>query len=226
MSSPSILLDGTVGSQAYGLATKGSDVDTMSVHVQPTVVLTGLDKPPAETIETKAPDSVSHEIGKFLRLSLGGNPNILEFLWLPVHTVYYQAGNDLINIREDFLSQEIRHRYLGYADQQFKRLERDHRFPDVPIARKEKHARHLLRLLQQGMYIWRTGELKVEVDNPDELHDAAKRVIDPDVGNLLAGELCRQASDYFDSVATPLPLEPARTRARDLLADIRAGWIR
>ncbi|QIG58759.1 tRNA nucleotidyltransferase [Gordonia phage DatBoi] len=218
---PHTLLSGVVGSQAYGLATPESDVDTMSVHVEPTMNLLGIDKAPEPTIETKNPDSVSHEIGKFLYLSLQGNPNILEFLWLGAWIIEDEFGDRLIDIREDFLSIQVRERYLGYAKNQFKKFASGGRFSNVPANRIEKNARHMLRLVQQGSTIWETGTVEVRVENPGALRAEAEYIARGDNGAKYALSVIEDAERFFDETPTNLPAEPRRDRAEALLADIR-----
>ncbi|AOE43788.1 tRNA nucleotidyltransferase [Gordonia phage Bantam] len=220
---PHTLLSGVVGSQAYGLATPESDVDTMSVHVEPTMNLVGINKAPEATIETKNPDSVSHEVGKFLWLALEGNPNIQELLWLKDWTHLTGYGEWLISIRQHFLSQQVKERYLGYANNQFKKFESSggSRFGNVPVNRNEKNARHLLRLVRQGKRIWLTGRVELEVPNPEELRAEARFIAAHPAGPTHALRVLATAEKFFDETPTSLPELPRRDRAEELLAHIR-----
>src|SRR5687767_11333145 len=124
------ILAGVVGSQAYGLATPTSDTDILGIYVTPTLHHFRLN-PPAETVDGKvsvdgvpAGDATWHEVAKFARLALKCNPTVLELLWLPEYTVEEAEGQDLLDIRSAFLSAKyVRDAYLGYATQQFRRLE-------------------------------------------------------------------------------------------------------
>ena len=76
-----ILLEGVVGSHAYGLATETSDVDTAGVFAVATEELFQLSKPD-QTQVTHQPDSTYHEAEKFINLVKGCNPTAMELLWL------------------------------------------------------------------------------------------------------------------------------------------------
>lgn len=120
-----VLLSGIVGSTAYGLAHEGSDIDRLGVFAAPTVSLHGLHRP-KESHVTKDPDVTLHEAAKWCRLALGGNPTASELVWLPdeLYEVRTPLGDELIGIRSAFLSAErVRNAYLGYATQQFRRLQ-------------------------------------------------------------------------------------------------------
>src|SRR3954452_3424124 len=120
-----ILLSGIIGSTAYGLAREGSDVDRLGMFAAPTETLLGLHTPKESHVST-APDRTLHEAAKWCRLALAGNPTVMELVWLPVglYEVLTPLGEELIGIRTSFLSaQRVRDAYLGYAVQQFRRLE-------------------------------------------------------------------------------------------------------
>lgn len=65
----SVILQGVVGSTAYGLAREGSDVDRLGIFVTPTLDLVGLGKPKDTRVGFK-PDITHHEVGKYLGLAL------------------------------------------------------------------------------------------------------------------------------------------------------------
>ena len=146
-----VLLQGVVGSTAYGLATPESDIDRLGVFAWPTRRFHGL-VPPKETLDSHEPDICMHEAGKACRLLMGGNPTVNEILWLDDYEVRTALGEELISIRGAFLSAgRVKGAYLGYATQQFNRLLTRGRFSsDIPERRVAKHARHLKRLVVQG----------------------------------------------------------------------------
>lgn len=158
-----VLLSGIVGSTAYGLADEFSDEDRLGLFAAPTVAFYGLHRPD-ETHVTIHPDSTYHEAGKFCRLVLGGNPTVTELLWLNDYEVTTPLGEEAVGIRSSFLSaKRVRDAYLGYATQQFRRLENrgDGSFSADTRKRTSKHARHLWRLLFQGSELHQTGNLAV-----------------------------------------------------------------
>lgn len=169
-----VILEAVVGSTAYGLATPESDVDMMGVFILPTAEFSRL-IPPGDSDFSKVshePDVAHHELGKFARLALKSNPTILELLWTPESFVKVQNedGRQLRQRRSWFASRKlVQDAYLGYATQQFKRMA-EHKGPGKQ-KRKEKNARHLLRLLIQGRDLYCTGELNIVVDDPTFYHE-------------------------------------------------------
>jgi predicted nucleotidyltransferase len=165
MDVPNVLLSGIVGSTAYGLAGPHSDVDMLGVFAAETVTLHGL-TPPGESIVSSKPDATFHEARKYVTLALGGNPTVSELMWLPcdLYDIRSPLGDELIDLRYAFLSaKRTRDAYLGYAEQQFRKLEArgDGSFSADTRKRTAKHARHLMRLCAQGYELYATGSLLV-----------------------------------------------------------------
>jgi len=158
-----VIIEGVVGSTAYGLATPESDVDRLGVFVHPTRSILGL-APLFETTTETNPDRTIHEVKKFLWLASQCNPTILELLWLDSYTVMTDEGEALLRLRKAVLSQQARDRYAGYAFGQVQRLRsRGDSFSADTRKRTEKHGRHIARLLIQGQHLNATGELRVRL---------------------------------------------------------------
>src|SRR5690349_9856111 len=204
-----ILLSGIVGSTAYGLAHEGSDVDRLGMFAAPTEELHGLHRP-QESHVTTHPDRTLHEAAKWCRLALGGNPTVMELVWLPdeLYEVRTPLGDELIGIRSSLLSaKRVRDAYLGYATQQFKRLyERgDGSFSADTRKRTAKHARHLMRLCQQGYLLYTTGRLEIRVDDPQEYFDFGEAVARDGMAAL---PVLEEYEALFDAATSPLPQRP------------------
>ena len=178
-----IILEGIVGSTAYGLATENSDIDKLGLYVAPTQEILSLRKP-EETIVKNKPDITYHEVEKFMNLALKCNPTVLELLFLENYEILTDEGIGLLTIKDAFLSNTIKNSYGGYAVSQARKLniraytdnELNKPLKDVTRGfsaktsnRPFKHARHCFRLLQQGKQLLETGTLKVKVDNRNEL---------------------------------------------------------
>ncbi|HEY0701081.1 MAG TPA: nucleotidyltransferase domain-containing protein [Micromonospora sp.] len=222
-----LLLSGIVGSTAYGLAGPGSDIDRLGVFAAPTVAFHGL-HPPRESIVTTNPDRTLHEAAKWCRLALGGNPTATELVWLPddLYEVRTELGDRLIGIRSAFLSApRVRSAYLGYASQQFRRLESrgDGSFSADTRRRTAKHARHLARLVHQGRHLYATGELPVRLADPGFFRDFGDRVAAGDLDRARA--LVAGAERDFDVIRTPLPDEPDEATVERWLLDVRAAGL-
>lgn len=224
-----VILQGIVGSTAYGLAREGSDVDRLGVFAAPSESFFGLNPPvgKAATITQHEPsDTTYHELGKFCALALQCNPTILELLWLPdeLYEIGSFFGYRLRSRRNLFLSrQRVRDAYFGYATQQFERLSNKSRFPDVPVNRIEKHARHLRRLLYQGLELYEFGTMSVRVTDRETYFDFGERVA---AGELdLAERLIDRFQEWFDNAKSPLPEEPDKTAVEAFLRLTRKALL-
>lgn len=220
-----LLLSGIVGSTAYGLARPGSDVDRLGVFAVPTVQLHGL-RAPKDSHVTHQPDQTLHEAAKWCRLALQGNPTVLEVVWLPhdLYEVRTPLGDDLIAIRTSFLSApRVRAAYLGYAEQQFRRLvaRGDGSFSADTRRRTAKHARHLRRLCEQGLQLYTTGRLDVRVSDPDAYFDFGEAVVaDPDHARPYLVHI----EEAFDATTSPLPDQPDEAPVEEWLQRVRAHF--
>lgn len=221
-----ILLKGVVGSTAYGLNHAGSDIDYLGIFAAPTEEILGL-HPPKDSIVTKDPDCTYHEVEKFVRLTLGGNPSVSELLWLDKYEHVSDFGSDLLSIRKSFLSSSrVRDAYLGYAYSQFGRLlnRGDGSFSADTRKRTEKHARHLVRLVEQGFYLYVTGELVVDLRSnasevhPDWVHEMGRKIADdPEV----AKTYMTSAKERFGKAVTVLPDRPDESIVESWLLKVR-----
>jgi predicted nucleotidyltransferase len=219
-----ILLSGVVGSAAYGLAGPDSDIDRLGVFTWPTALMFGL-TPPNDSICTTKPDVTYHEAAKACRLMLGGNPTASEILWLESHETKTPLGDELIGIRNAFLSaKRTRDAYLGYATQQFRKLlSRDGKSfgSDIPQRRTAKHARHLMRLCDQGYELYTTGHLRIRLEDPQRYLDFGEQVAaDPQsVIPFMAA-----AEQRFNDARTVLPDEPRVAVVEGWLHRVRRAY--
>lgn len=206
------LLQGIVGSTAYGFAHEGSDVDRLGVYAVPTEDLFGLNRP-KESYVTTDPDYTWHEIAKWCRLALKCNPTAMELVWLAddLYETITPSGRELIGMRNAFLSYQcVRSAYLGYATQQLVKMKswkvkmdnrEDH---DSIHAKRLKHARHVVRLLVQAQELNADRNLVIRLPKPDWVWGIAEEMVaDPTLGD----SLLRAAEREFDG-PTALPELP------------------
>lgn len=218
-----VLLEGIVGSTAYGLATATSDVDKLGVMQLPTEHFLGLQSPLESSLShvEHEPDVTYHDVGKFCRLALGCNPTVTELLWLPkeLYTVCRWVGSELIMMRKDFLSaQRVKDAYMGYAQSQATRAIGRMGKDGPTWHREEKHARHLLRLMHQGYTLYTTGELPVRLNDPERYHDFGKRAVqDLDYMSDMFAAYQRK----FDSAVTVLPEKPKTKEISEWVLELR-----
>lgn len=224
-----ILLSGIVGSTAYGLNNPDSDVDRMGIYAMPSIQLFGLHTPLMRELTwvTKDPDQVFHEAMKFCHLTLKCNPSVTELIWLPkdLYETITPFGEALIDIRHSFLSAHlVRSAYLGYATGQFQRLlsRGDGSFSSDTRKRTAKHARHLLRLLDQGVALYRSGVLEVRVANPDWYFNWGEEIAkEPDHARRFLAD----AEHSFDMMRTVLPDKPDEATVAAWLLEVRRAYL-
>ena len=227
-----ILLSGVVGSTAYNLNGPESDVDRLGIYAAPTTAFHGLNPPTGSnaSLVTHEPDVTLHEAGKFATLALNGNPSVMELMWLEEYETITSLGHDLIGIRESFLcASRVRDAYLGFATQQLKRMGQfTHDRPrEEKIAKPHrpekvaKHARHLLRLLIQGVELYQTGELRVR------LTDYEVAVVQTESMLASSGDMqgiwdrLDKAHEVFDAGSDVLPDRPDHQVVEDWLLKVR-----
>ncbi|MEY9864547.1 putative nucleotidyltransferase [Catenulispora sp. GAS73] len=216
-----VLLSGIVGSTAYGLSGPGSDVDRLGMFAAPTLSLLGLHTP-RDSHVTSAPDVTFHEAAKLARLALGGNPTASELLWLPddLYELRTPLGDEAIALRTSLLSApRVHDAYLGYATQQFRKLlSRDPTWTHRKIA---KHARHLMRLVDQGHELYTTGHVTIRLADPERYRDFGERVAaDPDAARPFMAD----AEERFATARSVLPTEANTAAAEDWVLRVRKAF--
>src|SRR6188768_2027896 len=127
MRKTTLLLEGIVGSTAYGLAHAESDIDKKGIFAFDTNDLFGLNyRTLMDVSSSNDPDRTIYEAAKWCNLALKCNPNILELAYLPadLYTVRTGLGDALIEIRDSFLSAPaVRAAYINYARSQLHKIE-------------------------------------------------------------------------------------------------------
>nr|WP_106784486.1 nucleotidyltransferase domain-containing protein [Lysinibacillus timonensis] len=171
-----IILLGQVGSHAYGTATTNSDLDFKGVCIPPAEYFMGLqsfegyDKMGGKNFKNQAGDidvTIIH-INKFVRDATAGVPNNLELLFLDQSDYLHvdQFGQELIGMREQFLSKRIMKKYGGYAKSQAQKL-KQRTLTGLPHGYDTKLYMHTVRLLEMAIEILNERTLTVK------RHDAA-----------------------------------------------------
>ena len=205
-----------VGSRAYGLDHDDSDTDRRGIYLAPADLHWSLFGAP-EQFEDNATQSCYWELQKFLIMALKANPNILECLYSPTVEKVTPLGEELLALRQGFLSHMIFQTFNGYALSQFKKIEQDLRNHGEV---RWKHAMHLLRLLLTGAVTLREGRVPVRVEAHRDRLLAVKR------GEMLWAEVdaWRQElhRDFEHALAeTKLPERPDYEAANRFLVKAR-----
>jgi hypothetical protein len=149
-----------VGSRAFGLDDVNSDTDRRGIYLPPAEIHWSLYGIP-EQLENNDNQECYWELQKFLILALKANPNVLECLYTPLVEIATPLAEELVAMREIFLSQLIYQTYNGYVMSQFKKMEQDIRNKgEVRL----KRAMHLIRLLLSGITVLKEGVVPVKVE--------------------------------------------------------------
>jgi hypothetical protein len=212
-----ILVKAIVGSHAYGFNKPDSDQDYLGVFIVPTKTFMGLYGYP-ETIVRNSPDRTYHEVGKFMRLAMKGNPTVLELLYFDDYLITSPEFEQLIFFRAHFLSKQVRGAYLGYAIAQINKLkERVTDFESGLKKRTTKHARHCFRLLWQYRELCQVGCLTPRLSIPE-----CEELLAFDT--MTADEIVEKfESEFqaFEDLECPFKATPDLKKLNEILVSIR-----
>ncbi|WP_341739908.1 nucleotidyltransferase domain-containing protein [Microcoleus sp. CAWBG640] len=209
-----------VGSKAYGLDNAQSDTDRRGIYQPPANLHWSLYGIP-EQLENKQNDECYWELQKFLIVALKGNPNVLECLYTPLVETVSPVAQELLDIREIFLSKLVYQTYNGYVLSQFKKMEQDLRNTGEV---RWKHAMHLIRLLLSGITVLKEGFVPVRVDDyRSQLLSIRNQEVPWDEVNRWRLDLHREFDRAFGS--TRLPERPNYEKANQFLIKARRSAI-
>lgn len=208
------------GSRAFGLDVEGSDTDRRGIYLPPAELHWSLHGVP-EQLENEATQETYWELGKFVRLALKADPNILECLHSPLVEDANDLARELLAMREAFLSKLVYQTYNGYVLSQFRKLEQDLR---TRGAIKWKHAMHLVRLLIEGIAVVRDHVVPVRVTEHRDVLLAIRAGRTPwSEINELRLELHRRFDEAFR--ATTLPDRPDFARVDAFVVRARRRMV-
>lgn len=137
-----------IGSRAYGLDDDDSDIDRRGIFLPHANLHWSLYGVP-EQLENDATQEVYWELQKFIVLALKANPNVLECLYSPIIEHSTTLAEELLSLKDSFLSKLLFQTYSGYVASQFKKMQTDIRNQGRV---KWKHVMHLIRLLLSGTH--------------------------------------------------------------------------
>lgn len=209
-----------VGSRAYGLDREGSDTDRRGIYLPPADLHWSLYGVP-EQLENHDTQECYWELQKFLILALKANPNVLECLYTPLVEIANPIAEELLSIREIFLSKLVYQTYNSYVISQFKKMEQDLR---VKGEIRWKHAMHLIRLLLSGIKVLESGFVPIKVEEyRDELMAIREETILWQEVNNWRLSLHEQFDRAFSQ--SSLPERPNYERANQFLIVARQQMV-
>ncbi|MFT5524131.1 MAG: putative nucleotidyltransferase [Pirellulaceae bacterium] len=211
-----------VGSRAFGLATEESDDDIRGIFLPPANLHWSLYSIPEQFERNEHGDDIVYwELEKYVRLALKANPNVLETLWTPQVLHIEPIAEELLDIREAFLSKHIYKTYSGYVLSQFRRMHNSYRKTGDF---KAKHAMHLIRLLYSGISALRDQSIMVDVS----LHRETLLEIKRGEWDFERVQQCAMKLDAeFQTVfgQTELPEQPDYRRVDEFLIRARRSMV-
>jgi uncharacterized protein len=155
------------GSKSYGIDGPASDDDYAGIFLSPLRAFVSLDGPGSDSETGHGPDFTLHELGKFCRLALKGNPAVLEVLWNEDVLEIDAWGRALRERRTSFLHHDGLGVYVAYAESQLKKMARGGGLHAGLHAKggtyNGKFGAHLIRLLHAGITLAASGEVMVRV---------------------------------------------------------------
>lgn len=205
-----------IGSRAYGLEDEQSDTDYRGFYLPPADLHWSLTKLP-EQLENDSTQEVYWEIEKFIKLALKANPTILECLYTPIVELITPLAEDLIELRNIFLSQKVYETYNGYAQAQFKRISNNAEKGNI----KWKHVMHMIRLLQSGIHLLKHNTVLVQVSNREQLLAIKRGELSWEEVDKLRLSLHKE----FAQTANTLPVHPNYEIANKFLIKARRSAL-
>ena len=218
-----------MGSQAYGVTTKGSDWDMVGFVVPPKDmvfphlggIIQGFGRQQQKFVcyqkhhvraEGKTYDLNCYNLVHYFHLCMDNNPNMLDTLFVPRECIVHSSKiSEMIREkRKMFLHKGAWHRYKGYAYSQL------HKMKNKQGERAVKFAYHLVRLLSEVEQILAEGDIDLR-RNREQLK-AIRR------GEMTEDDIIKWAADKEHSLEklyeeSKLPWGPDQDAIKQLLLD-------
>lgn len=157
-----------VGSQLYGFANEKSDFDYKGFGTMDPEYILGLHNIKTQQIEIKEPEknaeTVIFDVRKYMKLSLTGNPTLLEmaFAEQKYHVECDDVGREVTSlVRDQLVTKWIALPYEKYITEQIKRTRRDVEGKRLELVNAHgydtKCATHIVRLSYQAIDLLSNG---------------------------------------------------------------------
>jgi predicted nucleotidyltransferase len=228
------------GSQAHGAKVAGTDdTDWYGVFVEPPGKALGIDRfehfvyTTGGKVGGNGPNDIDiclYSLRKWAGLAAKGNPSSLHFLFAPLqfHTYWWLAH---IKMRSDlFLSRNHVRPFLGFADDQMKRLFGEKGQKNVHRKESEekfgydtKYAMHVIRLYGEAKELMETGNITLPRPNAAEL--IAIREGKYKLSDIRTMGRDLEADALAASDRSPLPAGVDREKISSVIAEVyRRFW--
>jgi predicted nucleotidyltransferase len=134
MMNENLLVKHYAGSHSYGMALPTSDVDFRGIFVADPLYVRTPFYSVNELSDANEEDTKFYELGRFMKLALDNNPNVIETLWVDdQHIVQSSTCYQMLRAhRQCFLTSKIAFTTSGYALGQLKRIKGHHKWINNP----------------------------------------------------------------------------------------------
>lgn len=231
------ILKCVIGSTLYGTNNAESDVDQMGVCVEPLDAVAGFNnfeqhiRQERDAAGVMRTEDKIYSLKKFLRLALGGNPDVTPVFFVPVkfHTVSVATGRQMQELAPHIVSRKSGVKFLGYMESQRQRMLGERGQKGVQRAAlveqfgfDTKYAMQIIRLGLNGIELLSTGRMSFPMsdDNRVLLLDIRNGVLSMNEVLQKAGDLERELKDAVSD--SPLPEEPNYALVEDWM--INTYW--
>lgn len=246
----------SIGSHSHGTFVPTTDPngiddeDYMAIVIPPKRRVIGLNRFEGINIKSGSLDLVVYEWGKYVKLLLKSNPNVLGTLWLRPQDVWlpeFARGLSLTEcvnqpyyrLRKNadlIASKDAYPAFIGYAHGQLHRMTHQAFQGYMGAKRKTlvekygydtKNAAHLIRLLRMGIEFLRTGEMNVHRDTV-YVRDA-QEIVAIKHGAWSLAQVQAEADRLFKGAekavaASPLPEHPDHEQIERVMLDGYDRW--
>jgi predicted nucleotidyltransferase len=216
-----VVFKSLIGSHIYGLNTAESDKDYFVAFVAPTSEVAGLEwQSSSNTWSNTKPgtqdDETYYEIAHLFRQMLGGNPNVLEYIYSPLKSV---NNMDLTiwleeNVNTIYGTQIVREKMIGFIIGKIRELEAFDKY-------NYKSVRTVL-LKSAGIKLWlQTGVYRFDLFD-SQLTDYVQNAPKEDMISLLESECY-----YLENIKANKFLfsHPDKHLVQDKLKEIRKDYF-
>lgn len=191
------ILIGYGGSIAYGTNLPTSDVDIRGIYMNPLDEFIGA-RPVSEQYCPSGSDITIYSLKKMMHLLMQCNPNVIELLGLrPEHYLYItEAGREVLNNAEIFLSKRAAYTFGNYAKSQLNRLmNKSGRANEQVTANEVRSIAKALSSLRE-----REGLKNIRIDDVNGVPTLSINEVMPiDQYARISNEICNIHADYKDS---------------------------
>jgi len=165
------------GSHAYGTNVPTSDTDYRGVFMLPATHYLRLDNV-VDQVSNSKNDWTYYAMRRFLHLATNANPNILELLFMPEDVIQFKndVWDQVIVIREKFISKRVLFTYGGYAVAQIKKARGQNKMVHNPQPERKP---------VKEDFCWIIPLSVSEIDSSGRYDISGKRLVSPPLGDKM-----------------------------------------